>query len=76
MIYAWSRMDALHVQAANRRKLAVTGATGTKVMKLNIAMQYLTESSRFAGKVLSFHPLTEQCSCSKVYVTMSDSSSG
>ena len=38
-----------HVQAANRKKLAVAGATGSKVMKLNIAMQYLTENSRFAG---------------------------
>ena len=66
MMYVWSRREGLHVQAANRRKLAVTGATGTKVMKLNIAMQYLTESSRFAGKILSFHPLTEQCFCSKV----------
>ena len=28
----------------------MAGATGSKVMKLNTAMQYLTESSRFAGK--------------------------
>ena len=41
-----------HVQAANRKKLAVAGATGSKVVKLNIAMQYLTENSRFAGKLL------------------------
>lgn len=41
-----------HVQAADRKKLAVAGATGSKVMKLNIAMQYLTENSRFAGKPL------------------------
>jgi hypothetical protein len=40
----------LHVQAANRRKLAVAGATGSKVMKLNDAMQNLTECSRFAGE--------------------------
>ena len=30
----------------------MAGATGSKVMKLNTAMQYLTESSRFAGKSL------------------------
>lgn len=28
----------------------VAGATGSRVMKLNTAMQYLTESSRFAGE--------------------------
>lgn len=28
----------------------MAGATGSKVMKLNTAMQYLTESSRFAGE--------------------------
>ena len=47
------------VQASNRRTLAVAGATGSKVMKLNIAMQYLTENSRFAGDPLSssLHPV-------------------
>ncbi|CAK0761588.1 hypothetical protein CVIRNUC_002875 [Coccomyxa viridis] len=37
-------------RAADQRRLSVAGATGSKVMKLNTAMQYLTESSRFADK--------------------------
>lgn len=40
---------ALLAQAAKRKKLAVPGATGSKVVRVNEAMHYLTENSRFAG---------------------------
>ena len=46
----------LSMQAASSRKLAVAGATGSKVMKLNTAMQYLTENSRFAGESFRILP--------------------
>ena len=40
----------------------MAGATGSKVMKLNTAMQYLTESSRFAGKAtLEAHRQAVRC---------------
>lgn len=45
-------------QAAKRRKLAAPGATGSKVMRLNTAMHYLTENSRFAGDRPVLHVLS------------------
>ncbi len=47
----WAVKWALLAQAAKRKKLAMPGATGSKVVRVNEAMQYLTENSRFAGAI-------------------------